>query len=227
MDPSRDKPTADTGVTDEIIAEEVQAHGLVRRIGLVRRLYEWVLGWAETRHAGKAMALLAYTEAIFFPVPADLLLGALCLGKPRRSFYWALVCTFWSVLGGTTAMLLGLAIGETRVVDAMNWVGLGDKAALALQYFRDWGFWAVAVAALTPVPYMVFSWVAGFAEIDWWQFVLASAIFRPMRFFTVAILMYVVGPPAKRFIDRYFNLATVLFMALVLAVVLALRYLRH
>lgn len=222
-----DEKKSPTGVTDEIIEEEVQSHALARRIGPVRRLYEWVLGWAETRHAGKAMALLAYTEAIFFPVPADLLLGALCLGKPRRSFYWALVCTFWSVLGGTTAMLLGLAIGEARVVDAMNWVGLGEKASLALQYFRQWGFWAVAVAALTPVPYMVFSWVAGFAEIQWWQFVLASVIFRPMRFFTVAILMYVVGPPAKRFIDRYFNLATVLFMALVLAVVLALRYLRH
>ena len=219
--------TSPTGVTDEIIKEEVQAHALARRIGPVRRLYEWVLSWAETRHAGKAMALLAYTEAIFFPVPADLLLGALCLGKPRRSFYWALVCTSWSVLGGTTAMFLGFAIGQSRVVDAMNWVGLGDKATLALQYFRDWGFWAVAVAALTPVPYMVFSWVAGFAEIQWWQFVLASVIFRPMRFFTVAILMYVVGPPAKRFIDRYLNLATVLFMALVLAVVLALRYLRH
>jgi len=227
MDPSQDRPTADTGVTDEIIREEVEAHGLVRRIGPVRRLYEWVLSWAETRHAGKAMATLAYTEAIFFPVPADLLLGALCLGKPRRSFHWALVCTSWSVLGGTTAMFLGFAIGQTRVVDAMNWVGLGDKAAFALQVFHQWGFWAVAVAALTPVPYMVFSWVAGFAEIQWWQFVLASVIFRPMRFFTVAILMYVVGPPAKRFIDRYLNLATVLFMALVIAVVLALRYLGH
>jgi membrane protein YqaA with SNARE-associated domain len=227
LDNPNEKPASPTGVTDSIIAEEVQAHALVRRIGPVRRLYEWVLSWAETRHAGKAMALLAYTEAIFFPVPADLLLGALCLGKPRRSFYWALVCTFWSVLGGTTAMLLGRAIGHDRVVETMNWVGLGDKAALALQYFRDWGFWAVAVAALTPVPYMVFSWVAGFAKIQWWQFVLASVIFRPMRFFAVAGLVYLIGPPAKRLIDRYFNLATVIFMAIVIAVVAAVRYLRH
>ncbi|MGB2782171.1 MAG: hypothetical protein WBD63_11895, partial [Phycisphaerae bacterium] len=174
----------------------------------------------------KAMALLAYTEAIFFPVPADLLLGALCLGKPRRSFHWAFICSFWSILGGTTAMLLGLAIGEARVVEAMGWVGLGSKAELALDYFRLWGFWAVAVAALTPVPYMVFSWVAGFAEIQWWQFVLASVIFRPMRFFTVAGLVYLVGPPAKRLIDRYFNLATILFMVVILAVVVAVRYLR-
>ncbi|HUU31020.1 MAG TPA: DedA family protein [Phycisphaerae bacterium] len=216
-----------TGVTDEIVREEIQAHALVRRVGPVRRLYEWVLHWAETRHAGKAMAALAYTEAIFFPVPADLLLGALCLGQPKRSFHWAAICTTWSVLGGTTAMLLGMAIGREQVIAAMAWFGQGDKADEALRIFGQWGFWAVAIAALTPVPYMVFSWVAGFAEIPLWQFVLASAIFRPMRFFAVGGLMYLFGPPAKRVIDRYFNLATILFMALVIGVVVLIRFLRH
>lgn len=222
----RDDTPPDTGVTDELIAQEVQSHGLARRIGFLRRLYEWVLGWAETRHAGKAMALNAYTEAIFFPVPADLLLGALCLGKPKRSFYWAALTTAWSILGGTTAMLLGLAIGKDRVVEAMQWVHLGEKADLALGYFAAYGFWAVAVAALTPVPYMVFSWVAGFSQIEITQFVVASLIFRSMRFFAVGGLMYVFGPAAKRFIDKYFNLATVLFMALVVAVVVLLKVLR-
>ncbi len=225
-DPPNESPPP-TGVTDEIIAEEVKAHRLAKRVGPVRRLYEWVLSWAETRHAGRAMALLAYTEAIFFPVPADLLLGALCLGRPKRSFHWAFLCTLWSILGGTTAMLLGLAIGEARVVGAMGAVGLGEKADLALGTFHAYGFWAVAAAALTPVPYMVFSWVAGFAEIALWQFVLASVIFRSLRFFTVAGIVYVFGPRAKRFIDKYFNLATILFMVLVIGVVVAVKLLRR
>lgn len=224
--PGAGAPVPATGVTDAIIEEEIQAHGLARRLHFIRRIYEWVLGWAETRYAGMAMAALAYTEAIFFPVPADLLLGALCMGRPDRSFRWASICTAWSVLGGTTAMLLGLAIGQQRVVAAMELLGQGDKAAQALQVFADYGFWAVAVAALTPVPYMVFSWVAGFAEIPIWQFVLASVIFRPMRFFTVAGLFYALGPKAKALIDRYFNLATWVFMALVIGVVVLLRVLK-
>jgi len=85
----------------------------------------------------------------------------------------------------------------------------------------------VAVAALTPVPYNVCSWLAGFSGVHPVTYLIASVLFRPLRFFTVAGLVYLIGPPAKRFIDRYFNLATVLFMALVLAVVLALRHLRH
>ena len=82
------------------------------------------------------------------------------------------------------------------------------------------------VAALTPVPYMVFSWVAGFAEIAVWQCLLASVIFRSMRFFAVAAIVYVFGPAAKRFIDRYFNLATVLVMLLVIGVVVLVKVLR-
>ena len=217
---------APTGVTDEIIREEVQAHALARLLRPVRRLYEWVLGWAETRHAAKAMAALAFTEAIFFPVPADVLLVALCLGKPKRSFFWATLCTGASVLGGTTAMLLGLAIGPDRVTGAMAFVGLGEKAGQALDIFRHYGFWAVAIAALTPVPYMVFSWVAGFAEIAIWQFLVASVIFRSMRFFAVAGLVYAFGARAKRFIDKYFNLATILFMLLVIGVFVLVKIMR-
>ena len=227
MNPSRDKPNAETGVTDEIIAEEVQAHGLARRIGPVRHLYEWVLSWAETRHAGKAMALLAYTEAIFFPVPADVLLIALCMGRPKSSFRWAAICTFWSVVGGATAMLVGLAVGQERVVEIMGWLGQGERAQQALDLLRQYGFWTVAIAALTPVPYNVCSWLAGFSEVRPLTYLLASVLFRPMRFFGVAGLVYLVGPHAKRFIDRYFNLVTVLFMVIVIAVVVAVRYLRH
>ena len=219
-------PNAPTGVTEEIIEEEIQAHALARLFGPVRRLYEWVLRWAETRHAGKAMAALAFSEAIFFPVPADLLLGALCLGRPRSSFRWATICTLFSILGGTTAMLLGLAVGQARVTDAMAFVGLAEKAAQALDVFHEYGFWAVAVAALTPVPYMVFSWVAGFAEIAVWQFLLASVIFRSMRFFGVAAIVYVFGPAAKRFIDKYFNLVTVAVMLVVIGVVVLVKVLR-
>jgi len=221
-DPS---PAPDTGVTDEMIEEEVRSHWLARLFSPVRRLYEWVLGWAETRHAGKAMAALAFSEAIFFPVPADLLLGALCLGRPRRSFHWATICTTFSILGGTTAMLLGLAIGQARVTGAMQTVGLGEKAALALETFRTYGFWAVAVAALTPVPYMVFSWLAGFAQMHWATFVAASLIFRSLRFYSVAAVIYIFGPPARRFIDKYFNLCTILLMVLVIGVVVLLKVL--
>ncbi|HUU31698.1 MAG TPA: VTT domain-containing protein [Phycisphaerae bacterium] len=224
-----DKPPSrsPTGVTDEIIESEIQVHWTARAMRPVRRLYEWVLGWAETKYAGVALGALAFSEAIFFPVPADVLLIALCLGRPKRSFRWAAICTFASILGGMAAWLLGAYVGEPALRCAMQWIGYEAKMDLALAKFSEHGFLAVAVSALTPVPYMVFSWVAGASRFPLWQFALSSIIFRPMRFFAVAGLVYAFGPRAKHFIDKYFNLVTVAFMVLVIGVVVLVKLLRH
>ncbi len=218
-------PAPESGVTDAIIEDEVQSHWLARVFGPVRRLYEWVLGWAETRHAGKAMGALAFSEAIFFPVPADLLLVALCLGRPRRGFRWAAICTFWSIVGGMTAWGLGTVLGRPVLETLMGYLGRQAFVVEADALFKKWGFLAVGASALTPIPYMVFSWVAGTLSLPWWKFLLASALFRPLRFLAVGALLYAFGERAKRFIDKYFNLCTLLLMALVILVVVLLKVL--
>ncbi|MFO8014847.1 MAG: DedA family protein [Phycisphaerae bacterium] len=219
-------PTPDPGVTDDIIEEEVRSHWTARLFSPVRRLYEWVLGWAETPYAGTAMGVLAWSEAVFFPVPADVLLMALCLGRPKRSFWWAAICSFWSIVGAMTAMVAGkYLVGQERVLAAMSAVHLGPQAERALTLFHDYGFLAVGAAAFTPIPYKVFAWLAGFAEMHWATFLAASLIFRSLRFYSVAAVMYIFGPPARRFIDQYFNLCTVLLMLLVIGVVLLLKVL--
>ncbi len=217
-------PNPETGVTDEIIREEIEAHGLARRLRPLRRLYEWVLSWGETRHAGKAMAALGFSEAIFFPVPADLLLVALCMGKPERSFRWAAICTVSSIVGGVVAWGLGVWLGRPAVDAFMGWLGRGELVVKADELFGRWGFWAVGASALTPIPYMVFSWVAGTLRLPWWQFVLASIIFRPLRFFAVGALAWKFGEKAKAFIDTYFNAVSLGVMALVVLLVILARY---
>ncbi len=82
----------------------------VPRWHLHRRLYEWVLHWADTRYGTPALVLLAFSESSFFPIPPDPLLMALALARPRRSFYYALVCSIASVLGGLFGYLIGYAL---------------------------------------------------------------------------------------------------------------------
>lgn len=188
-----------------------------------KRLYHWALHWAETRYGGAAMAVLAFSEAIFFPVPADVLLIALCLGRPKRSFFFGLICVSFSILGGCVAFGLGLAIGGDMVKQMFDVVHLGHKAEQAMSFYRTYDFWAVAVAALTPVPYMVFSWLGGISQISFAGFVLASVIFRSLRFFSEAGIIYFAGPRARSWIEKYFNLASILAIVLVLVLVLALR----
>jgi membrane protein YqaA with SNARE-associated domain len=179
-----------------------------------RRLYNWVVHWADTRYGIIALIMLALTEPVCVPIPADVLVIGLCLGKPKRSLRYGLTCAFFSVLGGTIAFSLGLAIGPERIVDLFGSIGLGAKAQLALDLYTKYDFWAIAISALTPVPYMIFSWVGGMAEVSLLKFVTISIIFRTMRFGGEALLFYLLGEKARRLIEKYFNIATVVVIIL-------------
>lgn len=190
-----------------------------------RRLYNWVVHWADTRYGMAALIILALTEPICVPIPADVMVIGLCLGRPKRSLRYGLTCALFSVMGGTIAFSLGLAIGPERVVDFFNTVGLGQKAQLALDMYTKYDFWAISISALTPVPYMLFSWLGGMAEVSLFKFVLISIVFRTIRFGSESLLFYFLGNRAKRLIEKYFNIATVVVIILLAVVVYAIKLL--
>jgi len=190
-----------------------------------KRLYNWVVHWADTRYGMAALIVLALTEPICVPIPADVLVIGLCLGKPKRSLRYGLTCALFSVLGGTIAFSLGLAIGPERVVDFFNTIGLGSKAQLALDLYTKYDFWAIAISALTPVPYMIFSWVGGMAEVSLLKFVTISIVFRTMRFGGEALLFFFLGEKARRLIEKYFNIATIVVIILLAVVVYVIKLL--
>lgn len=191
---------------------------------LHRRIYDWVLSWAQTKYGLLVLIILAVLEPIFVPIPADVMVIGMSLGKPRKGIYYGLICAGFSVLGGTLAFLLGLAVGPERVVqffDTFSFgpLALGNKAQKALELYQRYDFWAVAISALTPVPYMLFSWLGGMAQISIFKFIWVSAIFRTMRFGVEGLLFFLFGAKAREWIDKHFNTATVIVMAgLIIAV---------
>lgn len=185
--------------------------------GPVRRLYDWVLSWAYTRYGVLALMVLAFAEASFFPIPPDPLLMALCLGAPKRSFRFAAWATLASVVGGIVGY--GLGWGAWSLLDDffMTWVpGVSPESFESVRVlYDDYDFWAVFLAGLTPIPYKVFTLSSGVFAINFPIFVVASILSRGLRFTLVAGLIWKFGPPVSRFIDRYFNLLTVVFGVLV------------
>jgi len=197
-----------------------------------RRLYNWIVHWADTRFGVLALIILALTEPICVPIPADVLVVGLCLGKPKRSIKYGLTCSFFSVLGGTIAFSIGLAIGGENVVHffeqlSFGPIHLGAKAHQALELYQKYDFWAIAVSALTPVPYMLFSWVGGMAEVSLLKFIAISVVFRTMRFGSEALLFYFLGENARRLIEKYFNIATVVVIILLVALAYIMKKVGH
>ncbi len=186
--------------------------------GWIRRFYDWVLHWAETPYGLWALAILAFAEASFFPIPPDPLLMALCLGASRKSLRFAAVTTVASVLGGVLGYFLGAGAWSLLGDFFFTYVpGVTPEAFDGIQdFYVRYDFWAIFLAGLTPIPYKVFTLSAGVFSINFPIFLVASVISRGLRFFLVAGLIFKFGPPISRFIDRYFNLLTWVFGALII-----------
>jgi membrane protein YqaA with SNARE-associated domain len=184
----------------------------------LRRLYDWTLSWADGRFGPAALSVLAFTESSFFPIPPDPLLMALALGKPRRSFWLATLCTVSSVLGALLGYLLGMFLWQSLDQFFFAYVpGFTEENFRIVQtQFEQNAFLAIFAAAFTPIPYKVFTVGSGVFGIHLGTLVVASGIGRGLRFYGEAALLWRWGPTAKGFIDRYFNLLTVIFFLLLL-----------
>jgi membrane protein YqaA with SNARE-associated domain len=192
---------------------------------MLKKLYNWVLHWAETPYGTWALFVLAFCESSFFPVPPDILLIALAVGAPPKALKYALVCSVGSILGGCFGYLIGwqfmLGIGN-RIIE---FYGLAPKVAYIETLYKQYDAWAVAVAGFTPIPYKVFTIAAGAFKIDFSIFLIASALSRSARFFLVGGLIYIFGPRIQAFIDRYFNMLAIAFTVLLIVGFVAIKYL--
>jgi membrane protein YqaA with SNARE-associated domain len=192
-------------------------------VTILKRLYDWVLHWAETPYGTPALFILAFTESSFFPVPPDVLLIALGLSLPRRAFRYALFCSIASVAGGIFGFLIGLKFWQIGSAILFKYIDSRTFEDVR-HYFQNYEAWAVAIAGFTPIPYKVFTISAGFFRVDFSVFVIASAISRAARFFLISGLIYFFGPSIKNFIDRYFNLLTLIFTGLLIGGFLLLKF---
>ena len=184
---------------------------------MFRRLYNWVLGWANTKYGVPALAIVSFDESSFFPVPPDPLLMALSLGKPKRAFWYALVCSVMSVLGGIFGYFIGWALWGLMSSFFLTYVFSPEAFDFVRAQYEQNAFLAILGAAITPIPYKVFTVSAGVFHINLLYLILASAIGRSARFFLEAGLVYFFGEQIRNFIDKYFNLLVTLFFILVLA----------
>jgi len=183
---------------------------------LFRKLYDWMLHWAETPYGPLALFLLALAESSVFPIPVDALLIALCLGSIKKSWRFALYTSVASVVGGVIGYFIGFGIWE--LVDSFFFKYVpGFTESLferVMVNFSDYGFWYVFAAGFTPIPYKVFTIASGVFKLNFVLFLVASTISRSLRFFIEAGLIRKFGPEIKNFIDRYFNLLALLFFIL-------------
>jgi membrane protein YqaA with SNARE-associated domain len=193
--------------------------------GILKRIYDWVLSWANSKWSHVALALNSFSESIFFPVPPDVLLMALCLGKPKRALYFATITSIFSVLGGIGGYILGKFFWEVTKDFFLKYVFSVETFMKVSELYNQNAFIAVFTAGFTPIPYKVFTISAGVFSINFPIFIIASLISRSARFFIVSTLIFFFGERVKVFIEKYFNILTIIFSALLILGFIAIKYL--
>lgn len=181
---------------------------------MLRRLYDWVMGLAASRHAEKSLFAVSFAESSFFPVPPDVMLAPMCLAKPEKAWRYAFICTLASVLGGA----LGYAIGFF-LQDFGMWMMAATGHAGGLEEFQCWygkyGVWVILAKGLTPIPYKLVTIASGLAAFAFPMFIIASVITRGARFFLVAFIIKKFGPAILPVVERRLALFAGLFIALI------------
>lgn len=192
----------------------------------LKKLYDWVLSLAHTPHGAFALFAIAFMESSFFPIPPDVLLIALVISAPSKFFYFALICTLGSVIGGAFGYMLGMLFMDTIGINVIKFFGYEEKLNYIKDVFNEYDAWVIAVAGFTPVPYKIFTITAGAFKTDFMVFMIASTLSRGARFFLVSLLLYKFGAQIKDFIDKYFNIITIVFTLILIGGFILLKFLK-
>lgn len=172
---------------------------------LFSAIYDWTLKWAEHKFAPRMLALLTFAESVFFPIPPDVLLAPMVLAKPEKAWRFASLTTVSSILGGTVGYLLGYLMFEPWIQPLITEFGYQHRFDTAMNWFGEWGVWVVFIAGFSPIPYKLFTVSAGFLQMAFLPFLIASAIGRGLRFFLVAGLIQWGGSAMEKSLRKWID----------------------
>lgn len=192
---------------------------------MLRNLYDWVIRMSEHPKSLWALAGVSFAESSFFPIPPDIMLIPMILAQRAKAWLIAGVCTIASVAGGFFGYAIGFFLFETVGKWVIDAYGLQGGFAEYQAQFNKWGLWIILIKGMTPIPYKLITIASGAAHFDLLVFGLASVVTRGIRFYLVAVLLYLFGEPIRGFIEKHLTLVTTAFVLLIVGGFVAVAYL--
>jgi len=192
---------------------------------MLRALYDWTIGLADHPRALWALAVIAFIESSFFPIPPDGLLIPMILANPRKAWLYAGVAMLASVLGGLLGYMIGAFAFEQIGQPVLAALGKTQAAVEYSERFNAFGFWTVLTAGITPLPFKVITIMSGATAMPIELFLMTAFIARGIRFFAVAALLWFFGDRIRHFIERYLGWVFLLFVLMLISGVIGVRYL--
>ena len=157
---------------------------------MLRNLYHRVLALAASPRAPWWLAVVAFAESSFFPIPPDVLLVPMALARPERAWRLALICTIASVCGGALGYFIGYMLFDQWLKPILDSYGYGTKFEAFQTWYGEWGLFVILIKGLTPIPYKIVTIASGAARFDFWVFMASSLVTRGARFYMETTLLH-------------------------------------
>lgn len=160
------------------------------------------------------LVVLALLEATVFPGPTEAMLLALTLGRRERVVWFATLATVASVIGGVVGYYLGATLFGDVVRPLLESYGLTRHVETVSRVYGENMLLALGTSGYTPIPYMLYTAIAGALNLPLPAFILGSFLGRALKYVPIAALAYVLGPRVHEVLRRYGAVAAVVIFAL-------------
>ena len=181
-------------------------------------LYEVCIRLSKHPRAPLFLCINSFIESIFWPIPPDVMLAPMCLARPKRSLYYALITVISSILGAACGYYLGYFIYDPYIADLIEWVGYHDAMVTVREWFTmEYGVLMIFIGAFTPVPYKVIAVTSGVVAAESVMntgsagmltivnFLAVSFVGRGLRFFLEAGIIMWGGEKMEKALRRYID----------------------
>lgn len=180
------------------------------------KLQAWVTRHAEGPQAAVVLSSISFAESLFFPIPPDVfLIAIISVRKIQRWFFYATLTTVFSILGGIVGYIVGASFFDAFGQSIISFYGLEADFEKIRILFQNQTFFAMLVAALTPIPFKLFTLAGGLFKVNFFVFLIASIIGRATRFYAVAYLTKLYGPSLVKIFFKYFNTISLILVFLI------------
>ena len=169
---------------------------------LFPRSYDAIMSWAKSNHAVRILSTVSFVESFVFPIPPDLLLIPLSISNPKKAYYFAMLTTIFSVLGGVIGYLIGIYFADL-FLSALGWMFDEKSVETTTEWMAEWGVMVVLISGFSPIPYKIFTVASGFTGLTFIPFLIASFLGRGMRFFLIGFVISKGGDNLEKKLRKY------------------------
>ena len=176
---------------------------------LKEALRHWIVRHARSAYAAPFLFFYSLLESVFIPLPTEIVLTPLVIVRHRSWWYYALVATIASVIGGVLSYIIGAFFFDSAGTYLVSLYGLEAEFIRVEVLLKRGIFIATFLAAFTPLPWKLFAIASGFLSAPFGIFLIAALLGRSLRFFIYNYIVHLWGAVVARLVLKYFTRVTI------------------